>query len=1167
MLAGFYRSAAPLPEASLEMALKRNLPAYMIPARFIHREKFPLTINGKLDKKALASFIIPLAHAENEPGLQNETEKLIAATWKKILGVDFIKRSDNFFHIGGDSLTAIAFVSEIQNSTGLQMELAEVFRQPVLYLLAAHFDTLIQKDALPGITEAPGSFHLASPGQERLWMLNQFEKQEEAGIYNIAGCYMVNGVLDAEKLRCAIRHTVVRHEILRTAIEIEGNKLSQRVLEDEDTTWELHVSNCTDTNDEPAALLLARTETIAAIPFDLSQGKLFDVHVMCFRPDLFGLIFSAHHIIFDGRSATLFITEIASHYNEEATGRKNSYAPLPFQYIDYTAWSDSWIAKAGAKKLIQQSKKHFLPLPQPIDWPQSKTRPEIQTFNGAKYRWNLQPDIVSGIARVADKNGCTQVALLIAALQIQLLRTTERNDILLTIPADVRILPELENNIGFFVNTLLLRLKTDVQNQSFDGVIKAAGEELVRALDLRHLPFELLAQELNVTHDVSRPQLSEVQMLYEKSAGDLFTWEESGLRITELEIPGAFSKYDYTISFCEKENVIEAELIYNTDLFIPEWIEEWCYGFNLLLEKLLVYPETLLEKLLPETEIPIVSTPLQNDSLSALFECMIADVHEEDCVITDPAGTYSHNWVREQLGIIHSLILNVPGASYDAILVVNNNDLVSRIALLAALSAGKTVIPVTDTLDAISFANNFSQVKQVLLLGATNCSFKVQVVRAIAQYDLPGTGKVCKYEFIEGAQLLLAGINPFNYTAPLLAALTGELVNELKLEQSSRLFFSCPFASPSGIALLLAAFSLRCNVHLDINNDVSIQAKSIPDFRPTHLAIASGWLNAMQKNSFVQYAEKNFSLIVCGECPVPAILQQHFASGGNSIVWIFEPCDLPIAVSMDRITTAEYTPLNTVPLPGIAWTIKPSPQEGTHVLPELYAGATIDINIRFFSTGYHSVFRNDSGVALLGKSADIFLLAGKKVRAETLINALLVLPGIKQVHLHPVRTDGTLRQLRFFYVANREHTNEELQAALMEQIKPGQTPPRFIYLPDGEMNEYGKITGVQFDRVDDDAASSIFIGPRDEIEKSIADLWQNILGTERISVYENFFEKGGNSMKLTLLFHGLDEKYTGALKITDMFSYPTIAEQAELLKKQNVGLFAGSAKSITEIEF
>ncbi|HVS01000.1 MAG TPA: non-ribosomal peptide synthase/polyketide synthase, partial [Thermoanaerobaculia bacterium] len=463
---------AALAAASLRDALRQSLPEYMVPAAFVILAALPVTANGKLDRRALPA---PEWSGDVEYAApRTPLEEILAGIWASVLGVGQVGREDHFFELGGHSLLAMQMVSRVRESCGVDLPLRVVFEGPTLAELAAGIEEL--RAARHGGPERPPLVRVdrsqrsrplpLSFAQERLWFLDQLEPGSAS--YNVPAALRLAGRLDVAALAGALAEIVRRHESLRTTFASVDGEPRQVIAPELPVA--LPALPAIDLTALPAEVREAEAGRLAAAealrPFDLARGPLLRQSLLLLAgpaaaPRESLLLSTLHHVVTDAWSTGILVRELAALYPALAAGAAPGLPPLSVQYADFAVWQRSWLQGEVLRAYLDWWKQLLAGAPELISLPLDRPRPALQTWGGSQVAWSLPPGLSQRLNGLARRHGASLFMTLLTACELLLARSSGQDSVVVGSPIANRSQVETEPLIGFFVNTLALRLDLD----------------------------------------------------------------------------------------------------------------------------------------------------------------------------------------------------------------------------------------------------------------------------------------------------------------------------------------------------------------------------------------------------------------------------------------------------------------------------------------------------------------------------------------------------------------------------------------------------------------------------------------------------------------------------------------------------------------------------------
>lgn len=612
--------------ADLRAELAVDLPDYMIPAWFLHLDEIPMTINGKVDRRALPDVgAVSKDQVGSYMAPRNETESALVTIWEEILHCSPVGIDDNFFELGGHSLKAVSIMGRIRKEIGAQVSLKALFEYPTIRELAhslAPDDAT--DDAIPRIPTAKD--YAIGPTQQRLWVLHQLESDPSA--YNVPGAVLLEGPIDAEALQKALKALLKRHESLRTGFRGEQGTARQFIVEAED--WQLEMHDLRQETD-PEAVARAWCETDASRAFDLTAPPLLRAALLHLGQERHVLTLNLHHIICDGWSLGILMRELSHLYAQASRKETPSISPLPIQYKDFSDWQVRTLSSDAVAQLRSYWTKQLAgPLPV-LNLPADYKRPAMKTYNGASIDFDVPAETIKGFEAMLRAEGASLYMGLMTLFKVLLYRYTNQTDLVVGTPVNGRSHPDLAGLVGFFVNTLAIRSQVDGE-QNFHAALRKVKNNILAGIEHEAYPFDLLVDEIKVERDVSRSPVFDVMLSLDIDRGEGF--ELSGLRTSPFSGNAQRSQFDLSFHFSSGENGLRGTLDYNTDIYAPERMQRMTGHFTRLLHAVLDQKNTTISRLsyLSAEEIntlteafagPRIETPAM-DSIHALIEARAA---------------------------------------------------------------------------------------------------------------------------------------------------------------------------------------------------------------------------------------------------------------------------------------------------------------------------------------------------------------------------------------------------------------------------------------------------------------------------------------------------------------------------------------------------------------
>lgn len=590
-----------VPEAGLSISpedLKRvlhdQLPDYMIPSTFVMLKEFPLTPNGKVDRKALP---VPEYSQSNDrlSDLKTPTEEILAGMWADVLSLKHVGVHDNFFELGGHSLLATQVVSRIRTSFQIELPLRSLFEAPTVEALSAVIEQAgSSREETPLVPLAPAERReplALSFAQQRLWFLSQLEP--EGWSYNLPFALRLSGTLDSDSLAHSFEQVMARHETLRTTfhesdaepVQVIGSAGEFSLLLDD-------LSGLPDDRRDEAVREAASVEVRR--PFRLDQDRPIRARLLRLAEREHVLLVTLHHIAADAWSMTLLANEVAVFYQArvgQSADTADALPPLSVQYADFAIWQRQLLQGPVLDAHLAYWKQRLGVNPPVLKLPTDRPRPVAQTFRGARHFFTVPAEHADRLRALSRKQGATLFMTLLAAFNTLLFRTTGQEDILIGTDVANRNREETEGLVGFFVN--LLPLRSDLGGDpTFLELLTQVRRTALEAYAHQDLPFEKIVEALKLKRDLGGNPLVQALLVLQNVPPP--SMELPGLEVGALEFESEVARFDLGLFMEGDDEGITGLWKYSTDLFDASTIASLSERFVTLLGSVAAHPEAKL---------------------------------------------------------------------------------------------------------------------------------------------------------------------------------------------------------------------------------------------------------------------------------------------------------------------------------------------------------------------------------------------------------------------------------------------------------------------------------------------------------------------------------------------------------------------------------------------
>ena len=1184
--------------AELRDFLKRRLPDYMAPAVFIGMEALPRLPNGKLNRRALPPpewESVKQAISLISP--RTPTEEILCGIWSRTLGIERIGVEDDFFELGGHSLLATQLVSRVREAFVVDLPLRSLFDHPTVASLAIEVEKLSGEASgtiRPPIEPADREQSLPlSFSQQRLWFLDQLEPNSP--LYNNPMTLRLTGPLNIVALGRSLNEVVKRHEILRTTFAVRDGKPVQVIAPSLELDLEVvDLSGRQEEEREGEARRLAAAE--AQRPFDLACGPLLRSRLIRLGQEDHVWLLTMHHVISDGWSMNIFVSEVSRLYQALATGQEWELPPLPVQYADYAVWQRHWLQGEPLEKQLHywtdrlRESTNWLELP--IDHP----RPPILTSRGAKKIFDFPPDLVKRVRELSRREGATLFMTLLAAFQTLLYRYTNQRRINVGTPIANRTNAEIEGLIGFFVNTLVMNVEIE-GDPKFRELLKRVRESALGAYAHQDLPFEQLVEALQPQRDLSHSPLFQVMFMLQNTPQSKI--ELAGMTFSAFEIEGGIARYDLTVEMFETPEGMQGIFEYNRDLFEPSTIERLAQHFRRILEGVVADPDQRL------TAIPILDDEEQNRILHEwnrtavlfpddrcfhqLFEEQVARLPEAPAVVYEGLGL-SYRELNERANQLGRYLQKLGVGPETIVGLCMDRSIEMVVGLLGIQKAGGAYVPLDPTypVERLAYMVNDAQAP-VLVTGEHLLDrLPTQGMRLVLlDRDWESIAR-------EETSNVPSGAGPENlayviYTSGSTGQPKGTLlehrglcnlaVTQQKLfgvREGKRVLQFSPFSFDasvwevamslgSGATLILARqeqlTSLEELHELLRREGISVatlppsvlrllSSEGLPDLEVVIAAgerctreIARRW--SIGRRFFNAYGPTETT--VCATAAECGGLDDRDPSIGrplpNMDVYVLDERQQPVPIGV----------------PGELYIGGVGLARGYWRRPELTEEKFIrhpfraDGYQRLYRSGDMVKYREDGSLDYLGRVDEQVKVRGYRIELGEIEAQLRLEPTIREAAVAAWEDGGGDKRLVAYLVLNDEEmpSARELKEHLRQKLPEYMVPATYVRIEKIPMTPNGKVDRKalpppvkgQFE------SESEYVAPRTETEEILVRIWSEMLGIPRIGIHDNFFELGGHSLLATQIMSRIREELQIEVPLRSLFESPTIADLAEALDR------------------
>ncbi|MGH3758752.1 amino acid adenylation domain-containing protein [Actinophytocola sp.] len=1174
------------PTAELRSHLLDMLPDYMIPAAFVALDRLPVTVNGKLDRARLPGPRGVAAPAGPDTA-RTPQEQILRELFAQVLDLPSVTAEDDFFELGGHSLSAIRLINRVRATLGVAIPIETLFeaRTPAK-LIAQIMDG--PRRAGPIRARRPRRVPM-SPAQQRLWFMYQIEDANPG--YHIPLAVHLSGPIDADALRAALTDLVGRHEILRTVYRDTDGMPHQVVLDPPAEV--LRVRDCAP-DDLPDVLRIAVRE-----PFDLTRDLALRAQLLRTGPEQGVLLLVLHHIAGDGWSLGPLARDLSTAYTARCHHTEPSWGELPVQYADYALWQQETAGEVDDQ--LDYWRGQLADLPDELNLPTDRPRPERPERTGGLVSVDIEAETHRMVAAIARRGGATVHMVLQAALAVLLTRLTASTDIPLGTAIAGRNDDALENLVGYFVNSLVVRVDTsgDPTFAELVGKVRSTG---LAAYTRQDVPFERVVEAVNPSRSAARHPLFQVMTASQNNPPMDLVMPELSTRVEPVRM--GTSKFDLSIKFDERRGVagepegVTGELEYSAELFDRGTVERIAAMFARVLDAVCADPGLRL------SDIDVVGADQRsrlaawNDTARSFpDELTIAELFERQADQTPDAPALRQldvTWTFRELDeranqIAHVLRdLGVGPEIQVGISVYRSPELIAT--MLGVWKAGGAYIPTdpddpTDRLNYM-FSDGAASVVVVapevltrmrppartavlalddtrLAVAPTRRPTKTATGRSLAYaiYTSGSTGrpKSVLIEHRSAVNRLCDVAEQFALTATDVSV----PVISISFEALVRETFA-PMLAGGSVALLPPEGA----------RDPGLVVETIRRHRATVImVIVPSLLEAVAAAQPDATAFASLRLVGTGGEPLPPALAATVISDWKCVlVNQYGPTETTMMACMHTVRSADLT--GRIPVG------RPLANAVVHVLgprlEQLPVGVTGEVYLtgvglargyrgqpgltamkfvanpygppgdRLYRSGDLGRWRPDGGIDFVGRVDDQVKIRGFRVELGEIESTLTTHPEVaRAVVVMRVDERGDRRLVAYVVpVAGADPTTRVLRDHLTRTLPDHMIPTAFVTLDEFPLRGNGKLDRSRLPEPD---LSGMAVGgtPRSPREELLCGLFAEVLGLPEVGIHDDFFVLGGHSLLAARLISRIKAMLGERLSMRSLLEAPTVATLVE----------------------
>lgn len=1130
-----------------------------------------------------------------------ELEKQLCDILKKILQIEKIESTDNFFEIGVDSIIAMRLQVEA-NSKKLNIKYSDIFKYPTIRQLAPYVQRDKKNKTIKKIEEA--KFYPVSSAQKRTYLTSSMDSNLE--LYNITGGIIMDEIPDVQKLEKSINKVIERHETLRTYFEvIDNGEIVQKIK----NTLKIKI----EVED-------AETEKIEDIfnthitKFDLNKGPLLKCHLFKLKNGKTLFMLDIHHIIFDGNSINILLNEVLDIYNDK------NVEELTLSYKDYAVWEMEQIKKdkfIDSKNYWKNKFADDIPI---LNMPTTFTRPMKKTYKGDTYKKTISKQLLDKIENLARKNNVTLYMIMLAAYYILLYKYTGQQVIIVGTPVSGRNHEELEQLIGMFVNTLPLKQQIS-SGDSFIKLLDSVKTNCVECFAHQEYPFDNLVNELNLTKDASRNPLYDTMFIYQNNM-------LKNARIEEIKaqyyIPKSkTSKLDISLEVFPKENNIELCFEYWTELFDAKFINRFATHYCNILQEISENPNVAIKDviMLDEKEKNKILYEFNNTNMKydkqtpiiKYFEKM-AEKKPERIAVCFENQKITYKELNEKANSIAHLLRknNIKNDSIVGIMKKRSIEMI--IAMLAVMKSGGCYIPIDPSYpdERIEYMLKNSNV-EILLADIKqldknendkkiiDISLKDNKIYSENKNNLENISKPEDLAYLIYTSGSTGRPKGVMQTQKCLTNFYNSMVKQISYLNDRKQHRVISTTTVSfDVFVFETIISLTKGLTVYMTNDYEqkmtselerIISENKIDIIHTTPSVMQIHLDNIQDNSNI----KTLKYIMLAGEQLPKLLVDRIKKviPNVNIYNGYGPsetfyCTIRDVTNLNNITIGK--PIsntriyildkdkNICPIgnPGELYVAGDGLGRGYNnnekATNEKFIQDIFHPNEKMYKTGDLAKFLDNGELCCLGRVDNQIKIRGLRVELDEIEKNILKYPNIDKCIIS-AQEDNNKRQYIVAYLTVIDKISINKLRAYLKNILPQYMLPSYFiildkipYLNNGKVNKKA-LPKTKYEKSEEEKA--LYVAPMNKTEFELVNVFQKLLSISPIGIDDNFFELGGDSllaMNLQVELLKLNYKIT----YSDVFINPTIRELEKVIidnkkKKVNYEVNLDELKQFKEV--
>ncbi|MEM7580783.1 MAG: amino acid adenylation domain-containing protein [Cyanobacteria bacterium P01_A01_bin.80] len=1067
--------------------------------------------------------------------------------------------------------------------------------------------TKLENNIAPRINfqDSPLSF-----SQQHMWLVDQLEPGNPA--YNRPTNISLTGTLNVAALEKSLNEIIRRHEILRTSFKEVNGQLFQKI--NSSISLKLPIVDLTNLHDNQEIEVQHLATKEAQQTFDLTQTPLLKAILVRLDEQKHILLLIMHHIIFDGWSMGVLLKELAVLYEAFSTGKPSPLPELPIQYADYAVWQRKWLTGKVLDEQLNYWKQQLAGANPRLELPTDSPRPPVQTYNGASTTLTLPQILIDALQQLCRQEGVTLYMTLLAAFGTLLHRYTGQEDILIGSPVAGRNRAEIEELIGFFINTVVLRANFSKQH-SFRSLLAQVREVTLGAYDHQGMPFEKLVEELQLERDSSRNPLFQVwfNMLNLKDIQLKFP----GLDVESISTGEAASKFDLTLYMAEQEDGLKLKLVYNTDLFAPQRMVEMLNQYQYLLSQIVENPEIGISNLSMVTPKAKSFLPNPEQQLPCRWEGAIPSKFSQQAqrvpqhlAVVDAQVAWTYDQLEEYTNQLANYLLENHIHQQDVVAIYSQRSVSLVWAILGVLKAGAAFVildpayPTSRLIDCLELVQPRAWLQVASEEIPTDLQTYVDSLACDGHLDVPQGSALAIPDLLQDYSTDIPDVTTEPDNLAYIAFTSGSTgkpkgikgthrplshfvqwhCQTFELNQSDRFSMLSGLSHDPLLRDIFTPLSLGATLYIPKQEDIYSPHKLAEWIEQQQISIAhlTPAMGQMLSADIVTTTKYLRYLFFGGDVLTVREVESigNFAPNAKSVNF-YGSTETPQAMGYFIIPQNHLWSKDTVPLgkgiDDVQLLLLNFKQQlaGIGELAEIYVrtpyltkgyiGSKELNDQRFivnpltkisedklYKTGDLARYLPDGNIEFLGRIDNQVKIRGFRIELGEIESILHIHPQIQQAIVIVQEDIPDNKRLVAYIVTDKSISTNELRKFIKKKLPEYMVPSTFVALDNLPLTPNGKVDKKALLKLD---ASNIqvenkFVPPSNSTEEILAAIWADILGVEQVGIHDNFFDLGGHSLLAMRLVAQIEKVTEKKLPLAALFKFTTISELASLIQNK-----------------